>query len=166
MMQAQRYPKNYDGILSAAPAINWASFVVAEMWGHVLMKKEKYYPPACEMEALRHAAIEACDELDGVKDGVIAAHHQCRFDASTVVGQKFDCNGDIRKISKSAAKIANAVWRGPERHGKQGWFGISHEASLVGGMLGGLVGPQPATTKAKTARALLFSSAKAGSSTS
>jgi feruloyl esterase len=35
----------------------------------VMMKKEKYYPPACELDALQKAAIEACDELDGVKVG-------------------------------------------------------------------------------------------------
>jgi hypothetical protein len=69
MIQAQRFPKNYDGIVSAAPAINWASFLVTEMWAHIIMKKEKYYPPACELDAITKAAIAACDELDGVKVG-------------------------------------------------------------------------------------------------
>jgi feruloyl esterase len=69
MIQAQRYPKNYNGVLSVAPAINWASFLVTEMWAHVVMKKESYYPPACELDAIQKAAIEACDKLDGVKVG-------------------------------------------------------------------------------------------------
>ncbi len=69
MIQAQRYPKNYNGVLSAAPAINWASFLVTEIYGHVLMKELSYYPPACELDALTAAAIDACDELDGVKVG-------------------------------------------------------------------------------------------------
>ena len=60
---------NQNGVLSAAPAINWASFLVTEIYGHVLMKKLDYYPPACELDALQKAAIEACDELDGVKVG-------------------------------------------------------------------------------------------------
>lgn len=138
MMQAQRYPENYNGILSAAPAMNWATFLVTEIWGHVQMNKEKYFPPACELEAITAAAIEACDELDGVKDGVVANHGACNFDALSVAGQKFDCAGDSRKISKSAARIANAVWKGPEKNGKKEWFGVSHEASLTGGMIGGL----------------------------
>ena len=73
---------------------------------------------------------------------MVAAHHLCKFDATSVVGQKFDCNGDTRKISKPAAKIANAVWNGPERNGKREWYGLAHEASLTGstndGVLGGL----------------------------
>lgn len=34
-----------------------------------MMKKENYYPPPCEVDAITKAAIEACDELDGVKVG-------------------------------------------------------------------------------------------------
>lgn len=67
LMLAQRYPKNFDGILAFAPAINWATFLVAEQWGQVVMSREKYFPPTCEFEAIRMAAIEACDDLDGVK---------------------------------------------------------------------------------------------------
>lgn len=67
LMQAQRYPTNYDGILAAAPAINWQTFVPAEIWGQVLMKRENSFPPACEFQAITKAAIEACDDLDGVK---------------------------------------------------------------------------------------------------
>ena len=71
---------------------------------------------------------------------MIAAHGLCKFDAQSVVGQKFDCNGDSRKISKSAAKIINAAWEGPKRNGKSEWFGITHETQVSGaGMLGGLL---------------------------
>lgn len=112
MMQAQRFPKNFDGILAMAPAFNMDTFIIAELWPLVVMKRENYYPPPCELAAIQNAAIDACDEIDGVKDGVVAAQGLCDFDATSVVGQKFDCDGDSRKISKSAAKIANAVWEG------------------------------------------------------
>lgn len=112
MMQAQRFPKNFDGILAMAPAFNFDTFLIAEFWPLMAMKKEGYYPPPCEFMAVQKAAIQACDELDGVKDGVVAAQGLCDFDALSVVGQKFDCEGDSWKISKSAAKIANDIWKG------------------------------------------------------
>ncbi len=136
LMQAQRYPSNYDGILAAAPAINWQTFVPSELWGQVLMKVEDYYPPGCEVQAIQKAAIEACDELDGVKDGVVAAANLCHFDAGSIVGTEYNCSGDIRKISKAAARIVNGAWKGPVRNGKQVWFGLTHEAALA-------VEPQP-----------------------
>ena len=36
-------------------------------WGQHVMNTEKYFPPPCEFAAIKKAAIDACDELDGVK---------------------------------------------------------------------------------------------------
>ncbi|KAK0365779.1 hypothetical protein LTR91_025880 [Friedmanniomyces endolithicus] len=132
LMSAQRYPKNYDGIVATAPAINWATFVVAELWAHIVMRKVGYYPPNCEFEAIRQAAIKACDELDRVKDGVVAAPGLCTFDAKSIVGQTFDCDGNAHKISAKAGEITNAIWEGPVRNGKRAWYGLPHEAPLTG----------------------------------
>jgi hypothetical protein len=72
---------------------------------------------------------------------VVAAPGLCHFDANSVVGQKYDCDGDERKISKAAAKIINGAWQGPRRDGKQVWYGLTHESppvvpfSPIGGLL-------------------------------
>ena len=31
-MEVQRYPADYNGIVSGAPAINWTKFIPAEIW--------------------------------------------------------------------------------------------------------------------------------------
>lgn len=148
MMQAQRFPKNFDGILAMAPAFNWGSLLSAGFWPLMAMKTEAYYPPPCEMIAIQKAAIEVCDELDGVKDGVVAAQGLCDFDATSIVGQIFDCEGDSRRISQEAAKVANSVWqgkrahflhfrdstdrrRGPTHPSRRGWYGLAHEAPMA-----------------------------------
>lgn len=38
-MMAQRYANQYDGILAAAPAINWDKFVLSEFWPQVVMNE-------------------------------------------------------------------------------------------------------------------------------
>lgn len=141
LLQAQRFPKNFDGIIATAPAINWDTFVPSGQWGHVVMREENYFPPPCELAAIREKAIEACDEIDGVKDGVISAYGLCKFDAQSVVGEKFDCFGDSRKISKGAAAIANKVWEGSFKYDRRGWYGLTHETPLAPGPpMGGHVG--------------------------
>jgi hypothetical protein len=37
LMEAQKYPTDYDGILADSPAINWPRFSVAEQWPQVVM---------------------------------------------------------------------------------------------------------------------------------
>lgn len=143
LMSAQRYPGDYDGIMAAAPAINFESFVVASMWPQVAMRIQGYAPPRCEMDAIRAAAIRACDGLDGVEDGVVSAPGRCKFDAREVVGMEFECEGVGRKVSAAAAEVVNLMWAGPKRAGREGWFGNTHEtaASIAAfGAFGGLGG--------------------------
>lgn len=132
LMSAQRFPTNYNGILAAAPAINWASFVPSEYWPQIMMRKFDYCPPPIELDTIREAAIESCDELDGVKDGVIAAPGLCTFDARSVVGSTFEIDGEKQEVSSAAADIANAIWEGPIRDGKREWFGNTHETPFGG----------------------------------
>jgi Tannase and feruloyl esterase len=85
-MNAQMYPDLYDGILAASPAINWAQVLVAAYWGQLVMNT-MIYPPPCELSAFTTATITACDDIDGVIDGIIAAPGLCNFDPHTLFGQ-------------------------------------------------------------------------------
>ncbi|KAJ4417674.1 hypothetical protein N0V82_006035 [Gnomoniopsis sp. IMI 355080] len=135
---AQRYPDAYDGILALSPAINWVRFIMAEYWGQLIMNHLDYYPPPCEFEAITAAAIKACDDLDGVVDGIISLPELCKFDAETLVGSVFACEGTELEISSQAAVVANAVWTGPRNSttGKLEWYGLNKDASLIVGAAG------------------------------
>ena len=90
------------------------------------------------MDAFTAAATEACDELDGVKDGIIAYPGQCHFDAYSLVGQNINCtdpDGEI-KITKKMAKLVQAIWEGPRsKDGRFEWYGFHYDSSLTS-MLG------------------------------
>ena len=101
------------------------------------MNEMGYYPQQCEIDATTEAAVEACDGGDGVLDGIVSLPGLCKFDALSVVGKEFECNGEKRRFSRQAAEIVNAVWRGPSSEdGKYGWYGFTQETNLTGGVLG------------------------------
>lgn len=91
MMLAQRYPDVFDGIAAGAPAINWNSLFLEGTYPNFLMNLYGVYPPSCEIAALTAAAIEACDGLDGVVDGVISDPESCDFDPVNLVGTTIEC---------------------------------------------------------------------------
>ncbi|PQE15004.1 tannase feruloyl esterase protein [Rutstroemia sp. NJR-2017a BVV2] len=133
-MMAQRYPTAYDGIHASAPAINWAQMVPATYWPQFVMNQLKVYPSACELNAITAAAVKACDELDGVADGVISAVGLCNFNASSVVGSQATCsNNPTQTVSSGAAAIAQAAWDGStSSEGAFQWYGLTRNSPLTG----------------------------------
>jgi hypothetical protein len=86
------------------------------------------------IDAFTDAAIESCDELDGVKDGVIANPSKCQFNASSIVGQTVQCTQPSSSISLTDehAQLINAVWEGPRSvEGSFEWYGQAKDASLT-----------------------------------
>ncbi|OLN93308.1 putative feruloyl esterase-like protein 2 [Colletotrichum chlorophyti] len=114
---AQRYPTAYDGIIAAAPAINWAGVLLSTLWPKVYMDVTGQYPRSCELQQLTSLAVAVCDTLDGVEDGIISDTVSCKekFDPFSHVGSVFYCSstGSSAKISRAAASVAQAMWKGP-----------------------------------------------------
>lgn len=133
LMLAQQYPEASDGILAAAPAVNWADFLVTGYYPKFVMNQLGQYPQPCELEVLRQAALSACDTLDGVEDGIISAFRQCDFDPHTLVGTTLSCpkNGQDITVSSAAATVAEACWEGAKfADGSFMWYPLGHDAPL------------------------------------
>jgi len=134
LMLAQRYPELYDGIVAVAPAINWDTFLVTEYWPQQVMNQLGVYPPPCELKAFTNAAIVACDDLDGLEDGVISDANACAFDPYSVVGETFTCDdGKERQLTTEGAKVVDSAWSGlVGPSGKWQWYGLNKDAALSG----------------------------------
>ncbi|KAJ5979746.1 hypothetical protein N7481_007044 [Penicillium waksmanii] len=135
---AQEYPELFDGIVGGAPAVSWDKFAPAGWWAPFMAQLLDTRPPTCVLDAFTAAATEACDELDGVKDGIIALPGQCHFKATSLVGQKINCTdpaGEIT-ITTKMAKLVEAIWEGPRsKDGRFEWYGFHYDSSLTS-MLG------------------------------
>ncbi|KAJ3542809.1 hypothetical protein NM208_g3895 [Fusarium decemcellulare] len=125
---AQRFPTAYDGILAAAPAINWAELIASTLWPVAYMQFKNQYPRACEITQLTSLAVSVCGELDGVKDERIADPEACRkaFKPQSYIGKSFTCDetASQMRISSAAVSVASAIWDGPRfSDGRFIWYG-------------------------------------------
>jgi feruloyl esterase len=128
LSEAQRYPDDYDGIVSGCPAINWPKMVTAELWARVVMTAANNVMPSSKLKGVTKAFIDACDEVDGVKDGVVEDPARCMFDPNTLIGKEIGGS----TFTAIDADVIQKMWDGPRtRDGKFLWFGVSKGADLT-----------------------------------
>ena len=85
LMEAQRYPADYDGIVAGAPANYWTHLVSAgAAVVRATLAEAGSYISAAKLPAIESAALAQCDAADGVKDGVIENPQACRFDPAVL----------------------------------------------------------------------------------
>jgi feruloyl esterase len=121
LMEAQRYPQDYNGIAAAAPAINWTNLMMQSLWGAMLMQNASTAVPACKLAAATTAAISACDETDGVKDGVIEDPTRCAYDPKALIGTS---SAECGTFTQADTDIIRKLWEGPRREdGGPLWHG-------------------------------------------
>jgi hypothetical protein len=95
LMEAQRFPADYDGILAGAPAYNWTTLLTSAAIGmQTLLSNDASYIPAADVPFIHRAIVAQCDKLDKRKDGLIADPPACHFDAARLAcktGQTQNC---------------------------------------------------------------------------
>ena len=80
LMEAQRFPEDYDGILAGAPANNWTRLLSSGIdVTQATTGNPRAYISTMKLPAIERAALAACDTLDGVKDGIISNPAKCHF---------------------------------------------------------------------------------------
>lgn len=127
LMEAQRFPDDYDGITSACPAINWHRFVPASLWPEVVMLSMSNFVSKAKLDAATAAAVAAADSDDGVKDGVIDDPLHCAYDPKPLIGTKV---GDDT-FTAADAEVLRKIWQGPRgRDGSFMWYGLERGADL------------------------------------
>lgn len=112
LMEAQRYPKDYDGLLVGDPAYNWTHhYAGAHLWYSIATLKDPgSYIPASKVPILASAVNKACDAADGVRDGVVSDPLACRFDPAVL-----ECKAgqdESRCFTPKQVKAIKDIWGG------------------------------------------------------
>jgi pimeloyl-ACP methyl ester carboxylesterase len=131
MMMSQRFPQYYDGIVAVAPAARTSFSNLGLRYAATRLKQA---PPLDEAARTRivDGVLQACDALDGHRDGLIFAPHRCEFDPGTA------------SLPPATADAVRAVMQGPRTSsGRQVYPGYYWDTGIATtqGLPGILAGP-------------------------
>jgi len=107
LIQAQRYPDDFDGIVSGAPTIEVTHVLFGFAWNvQALEETPASHIPRSKLDAIEAAALAAC----GDEDGVIEDPLSCRFDPSVL-----RCTGPDtpRCLTDAQVSALEKIYAGP-----------------------------------------------------
>ncbi|MGA7413933.1 MAG: tannase/feruloyl esterase family alpha/beta hydrolase [Bryobacteraceae bacterium] len=85
LMEAQRFPEDFDGIVAGAPANNWTRHFTGFVWNEsALGSNPAALLPVAKLQLIQQAVLAKCDTLDGVKDGLLEDPRACHFDPAVL----------------------------------------------------------------------------------
>jgi Tannase and feruloyl esterase len=140
LMEAQRYPADFNGILAGAPALNWDQFMVAQLWPQLAMEWNSDFLPTCKENLVNTTLQAKCHDQDGQVDGVFDPR-TCDVLAvlHSLIGTVTPCG----TFTATDALVVQEIWQGPRLSGTQSnllnglpvWFGLEPGANLAGAYL-------------------------------
>ena len=100
LMEALRYPADYDGIIAGAPASPWTRTMTDFIWNHqALSAAPRAQLTVSDVKLIHSAVLARCDALDGVKDGIVSYPPACNFDPAVLLckqGERQGCLNDAQ----------------------------------------------------------------------
>jgi tannase/feruloyl esterase len=104
LKEAQRFPSDFNGIVAGAPGLDWTGRAAqAVRVSKSLETADGARLPQAQRELLHRAVVDACDGLDGVKDGLIENPKHCAFDPGVL-----QCKSAGDSVCLTPAQVATA----------------------------------------------------------
>ena len=155
MLMAQRYPTYFDGIVVGAPAMRTHLSGIGGEWVATMLNqaapKDASGKPDltrafsdADRKAVIDGLLNACDAIDGLKDGIVMHPTGCRFDPKTI-----ECTSEQRDRCLSPVQVSaiQTAFAGPkDSKGRQVYPGFLFDTGItttqgVPGLLAGALNP-------------------------
>src|ERR1700733_684530 len=93
LLEAQRFPDDFDGIVANAPWVDQTGFTIGALWNQKALSQAPVTP--AKLALVADKVMTKCDAIDGLKDGLIDDPRKCNFDpARDVPACSTGTNGD------------------------------------------------------------------------
>ena len=147
LLEAQRYPDDFDGVVANAPWVDQTGFALGAIWNQKVLTETPV--PAAKLALVAEKAMAKCDESDGLKDGLIDDPRKCRFDPTRDVPACKEGADGADCLTAAQAGALKKIYEGPTSKGKSLFpgFMVGSEAPAAANgnsnWVGSLVPAQP-----------------------
>lgn len=119
MVEAQRFPWDFDGIVAGAPASDQADIMLTRLWAALAMRAKDGSPilDHGDLQFVHRAVVVACDMNDGVRDGLIGDPRSCHYDPEELLCKD---NTHTQCLSRQKVDALKKIYGGPvDSNGKR-----------------------------------------------
>lgn len=114
LMAAQRYPGDFDGLISEGPALYWTHLAAAWVWTEQALNSDPAsFFGAAKQPALQAAVNAACDREDGIADGIVGDPRECDFNPAVLRCTGAETDGCLTAPQVTALRKIMAGPRNP-----------------------------------------------------
>jgi hypothetical protein len=138
LIEAQRFPEDFDGIVANAPWVDQTGFTIGAMWNQKAMSETPV--SNAKMVLVAEKVMAKCDAVDGLKDGLIDDPRKCNFDPTKDVPQCSAGADGADCLTSAQATAISKVYSGPVSNGKPFFPGFMPGSEQVGALFGGGTG--------------------------
>jgi hypothetical protein len=131
LMEVQRYPEDYDGVVVGAPWNFQSRSNAGFVWDAQVLSAPGAAIPASKLPAIHAAAIAACDANDGLADSLIEDPSKCAFNPATLLCKGADGDDCLTQPQVTALnklydgpknpRTGASIYPGWARGGELGW---------------------------------------------
>jgi len=136
LIEAQRYPEDFDGIVVNAPWLDQTGFTIGAMWNQKALSKVTV--TAEKMALVADRVMARCDAIDGLKDGLIIDPRKCDFEPARDVPACKEGSDGADCLTAAQAAAIKKVYEGPMSKGKNIFPGfMPGSETVMPGLFGG-----------------------------
>ncbi len=116
LMEAQRYPADFDGLVVNAPWVDQTGFTIGALWNQKALSEAPLTP--AKLALLSAHVMAKCDAADGLEDGLIDDPRKCDFDARRDVPACPAGSDQESCLTAAQAAAIMKIYGGPQGGGR------------------------------------------------
>jgi feruloyl esterase len=114
LMSAQRFPEDFDGIVAAAPVLDFTNTQISGVWAARAMRETPV--SLAKIKSVGKTVYARCDRLDGLEDGLIDDPRRCDFDVERDMA-RCERSGDADCLTADEARTFAKIYHGVQSRG-------------------------------------------------